>query len=94
MSSAVPIPFAGEDTLSLRQLDELNALPKGSTFRQFKACEAELVEGRDYHYLAADEHAPFIEVLKQAGQVYATSRHLVLLTRRGYEYIRVHSQGG
>ena len=92
MSCVAPIPFAGADTLSLRQLDELNKLPKGSSFRWFKAC-TELVEGRDYHYLPAEEYAGLIEQLKQAGQVYASSRHLVLLTRSGYRLMRSRSLG-
>ena len=92
MSSVRPILFAGVEVLSLRQLDELNKQPKGSTFRWFKACGSELVEGRDYHYLAADEHAELIEQLKQAGQIYASTRHLVLLTRSGYQRMRARSQ--
>lgn len=93
MSSIEPVLFAGVETLSLRQLDELNSVPKGSSFRWFKACEDELVEGRDYHYLPADEHAELIEQLKRAGQVYATTRHLLLLTRSGYQQMRARSRG-
>ncbi|NLY58300.1 MAG: hypothetical protein GX071_07195 [Gammaproteobacteria bacterium] len=93
MPAVEPILFAGVETLSLRQLDELNKLPKGTSFRWFKACVDQLHEGRDYHYLPADEQAEFIEQLKRAGQVYATSRHLVLLTRSGYQQMRSRSQG-
>lgn len=88
-----PILFAGVETLSLRQLDELNSVPKGTSFRWFKACGEQLQEGRDYYYLPADEQADFIDELKRAGQVYATSRHLVLLTRSGYQQMRSRSQG-
>lgn len=91
MSRVTPIPFAGVDTLSLRQLDELNKLPKGSSFRWFKAC-TELVEGRDYYYLPAEEYAGLIEQLKQADQIYASTRHLLLLTHSGYQQMRSRSQ--
>lgn len=92
MPAIEPILFAGVETLSLRQLDELNQLPKGSAFRWFKACEAELVEGCDYHYLPADEYAGLIDQLKRAGQIYVTTRHLLLLTRSGYQRMRASSQ--
>lgn len=85
--------FAGTETLSLRQLDELNKLPKGTSFRWFKACDAELVEGKDYYYLRADSHAELIERLREAGQIYASTRHLLLLTRNGYQQMRARSQG-
>ena len=91
MSCVVPIPFAGVDTLSLRQLDELNNLPKGSSFRWFKACTG-LVEGRDYHYLPAEQYGGLIEQLKQANQVYASTRHLLLLTHSGYQHMRSRSR--
>ncbi len=93
MASVEPIHFAGVDTLSLRQLDELNGLPKGSSFRWFKACEGELVEGLDYFHLPADGHQAFIDQLRSAGQIYASTRHLLLLTRRGYEHLRARSLG-
>lgn len=91
MSRVVPIPFDGVSTLSLRQLDELNQLPKGSSFRRFKACR-ELVEGRDYYYLPAEEYAELIGELKQSGQIYVSTRHLVLLTRSGYQRMRSRSE--
>jgi len=91
MASVAPIHFAGTDTLSLRQLDELNGLPKGASFRWFKACEAELVEGRDYFHLPADAHQAFIDELRVAGQIYTSTRHLLLLTRSGYEQLRARS---
>ncbi|GGI95621.1 hypothetical protein [Halopseudomonas pertucinogena] len=93
MSAVEPIFHSGDETLSLRQLDELNGLPKGSSFRWFKACEAELEEGRDYHYLPADEHAALIDELRRSGRIYPATRHLVLLTRSGYEYMRSRSLG-
>ncbi|MEL0169454.1 MAG: hypothetical protein VW877_15130 [Pseudomonadaceae bacterium] len=79
-----PIRFADADTLSLRQLDELNTVPKGTSFRVFRRCEAQLQEGKDFFYLPADEHKALIDSLKAAGQIYATTVNLVLLTREGY----------
>lgn len=93
MSSVDPILFSGTETLSLRQLDELNNVPKGTSFRWFKACDAELVEGKDYYYLPADSHAELIERLREAGQIYASTRHLLLLTRNGYQHMRARAQG-
>lgn len=80
-----PILHSNTETLSLRQLDELNNVPKGTSFRVFRRCEAQLEEGRDFFYLAADEHKALIDALKVSGQVYATTVNLVLLTRSGYE---------
>lgn len=93
MPSVDPIIFAGTETLSLRQLDELNKVPKGTCFRWFKACEAELVEGKDYYYLPADSDAELIEQLRKNGQIYATTRHLLLFSCAGYQYMRARSQG-
>ena len=81
------IRFRGQDTLSLRQLDELNQVPKGTTFRRFKACRAGLVEGRDFFRLAAGEHAAFLATLREAGLIYPSSVHLVLLTEAGYRHL-------
>lgn len=71
-------------TLSFRQLDELNGLDKGSSFKVFKAYQAQLQEGTDYFYLSAFSHGDWIETLKAAGLIYASSVHLVLVTQRGY----------
>lgn len=91
MNSIDPIHFAGSDTFSLRQLDELNGLSKGTSFRWFKACEAELSEGVDYFYLPAYEHSELIDSLRASGQIYPSTRHLLLLTRSGYECMRARS---
>ncbi|SER72492.1 hypothetical protein [Halopseudomonas bauzanensis] len=91
MSTVDPITFAGTETLSLRQLDELNGLPKGTNFRWFKVCEADLVERVDYFLLPADEHQELIDRLKADGRIYPSTRHLLLLTRRGYQQLRQRS---
>lgn len=85
------ISFAGVETLSLRQLDELNRVPKGTSFRAFKTRQADLVEGVDYHYLDAAQHASLIEQLKRDQLVYGSSRNLVLVTRAGYLRLSVPS---
>ncbi len=78
------IDFRGQSTLSFRQLDELNGLPKGSTFRRFKHLRDRLEPGIDYLYLATDEAPEFIEGLRREGRIYPGTRHLVLITERGY----------
>lgn len=77
------IRYRGSECLSLKQLDELNSLPKGSSFRLFK--RAALVEGEDFHLLDHSLERELIEALRGAGLIYATSRNVVLITRRGYE---------
>jgi len=88
MSAITPIDYQGVETLSLRQLDELNAAPKGSSFRAFKRALPTLREGEHFFHLPADEHKVWIEALKVSGQIYATTVHLVLLTRSGCERLQ------
>lgn len=88
-----PIFYAGVDTLSLRQLDLLNAAPKGTAFKAFRRCESQLREGVDYFYLPADKHAELIAQLKESQQVYATTVNLLLLTRVGYGRLQQLSAG-
>ena len=89
-----PIHYADTDTLSLRQLDELNHAPKGTAFRVFRRCEAQLEEGKDFFYLAADVHKALIDSLKVSGQIYATTVNLVLLTQSGIGELRLGTSGG
>ncbi len=81
------IRFRDRDTLSLRQVDEFNGVRKGTAFRHFKARRAELSEDRDYFYLDAVQHAGFIGQLREQGRIYASTRHLVLLTESGYRQL-------
>jgi hypothetical protein len=83
-----PIRFRDRETLSLRQLDELNQVPKGTTFRRFKACRSGLVEGRDFFRLDAVEHAALLASLRAEALIYPTSVHVVLLTESGYRHLR------
>jgi hypothetical protein len=78
------IEYQGVACLSLKQLDELNRLPKGTSFRIFKHTRPKLQEGVDYFYLPAAEHADFIEQLRGVGAIYSSSTHLLLITRAGY----------
>jgi hypothetical protein len=78
------IRFGGRDTLSLRQIDELNNVPKGTAFRRFKARQASLAEGSDFFRLDAAVHAGRIAELRAGGRIYASTVHLVLLTESGY----------
>jgi hypothetical protein len=82
------IRFCGLDTLSLRQLDELNQVAKGTTFRLFKALRGSLTEGRDFFRLDAAEHAELLQRLRAEGRIYPTSVHVVLLTESGYRRLR------
>jgi hypothetical protein len=81
------IRFRDFDTLSLRQVDELNGVRKGTAFRHFKALRDALVEERDYFYLDAGAHAGFIGQLRREGRIYASTRHVVLLTESGYRQL-------
>jgi len=89
-----PIRFRGHDTLSLRQLDELNQVPKGTTFRRFKALRSSLTEDRDFFRLDAAEHAELLERLRMQGRIYPGSIHVVLLTETGYRRLRQASAPG
>ncbi|SEO92580.1 hypothetical protein [Aquisalimonas asiatica] len=81
------IRYNGCNTLSFRQLDALNGLPKGSTFRLFKRC-AGLQEGEDYVYLAAGEAPEAIARWREAGLIYPTTVNVVLITEAGYRKLQ------
>lgn len=89
-SSRVPrfIRFRGRDTLSLRQIDELNQVPKGTTFRLFKARRVLLAEGQDFFRLDASGHVALLRRLRAEGLIYPASVHVVLLTESGYRRLR------
>jgi len=78
----------GRETMTLRQIDRLNDVPKGTTFRAFKRLRPTLTEGEHYFRLDAAEHPEFIESLRRAGAVYPSTVHVVLITRRGYALMR------
>ncbi|MGD8430412.1 MAG: ORF6N domain-containing protein [Ectothiorhodospiraceae bacterium] len=89
--SVRPIEFDGLETLSFRQLDQLNGLAKGGSFRAFKRLRAQLCEGVHYFVLDAAEYPDRIESLRRDGRIYPATVNLVLITRRGYEAMRHHA---
>ena len=89
-----PIELNGETTLSLRQIDELNGFRKGTAFRVFKHAGQNLKEGVDYHYLPQSQHRHYIEQLSRAGHIYASTTHLVLITRSGYNKLKTTLASG
>jgi hypothetical protein len=82
-----PIRFRNVFCLSFRQLDELNAARKGTTFRAFKQAGGLLREGRDYFFLDRDGHAEFIDELRESGLIYPSTGNLVLITEEGYNVL-------
>jgi len=86
--TVTPLVHAGRPVLSLRQLDGLNGVPKGTTFRAFKRALPELVEGRDFFVLDPEQDAERIAGLKASGYVYDSSRSVVLLTEQAYARLR------
>lgn len=93
MANVHAINHAGQATLSFKQLDELNGVGKGTTFRVFKRWRGQLTEQVDYFYLPGNEHEPLIEALKASGRIYRSTTNLVLFTRDGYERLRELSVG-
>lgn len=82
---AQPFQYCGLEVMSLRQLDELNDVPKGTSFRAFKCVRPYLEDEKDFFCLAADEHLQLLEALRQYALVYPASVSIVLVTRRGYQ---------
>jgi len=75
-----PIIYQGQPCLSFKQLDRRAGVVKGTAFRAFKRLREELVEGRCFFYLDAEQEHEFIEALRAQGLIYPATRHLVLLT--------------
>src|SRR5690606_29368381 len=75
MSTAEPLPIAGTESPSLRQLARLNAQPRGTTGRWLEVCGAQLVEGVDYFLLPAHDQGALIDSLQASGKGYPSSRH-------------------
>lgn len=79
-----PIEFHGSPTLTFRQLDRLNGVPKGTSFRRFKRVHGCLREGRDFFVLDAIRDAELIAELRAREDAYANPADLVLLTPTAY----------
>ena len=88
--SETPLPYAGREVLTLRQIDRLIGVPKGTGFRAFKRVRDDLVEGRDFFRLDGSEYAGYIESLRRQGLVYESTIHLLLLTREAYDRMSAH----
>lgn len=86
--TVTPFQHDGHPVLTLRQLDRLNNVPKGTAFRAFKRARATLVEGRDFFVLDPERDAGRIAELKAAGLAYDSSHRVVLLTAAAYEVMR------
>ncbi len=82
------IQFQGKNTLSLRQLDALNCVMKGTSFRRFRAREQALTEGEDYFLLDAGEHAGLLESLRARGLIYPSTVNCLLITESGYRKLQ------
>ena len=81
--------FGDTPVLTLRQIDQMNAVAKGTAFRAFKRAEPTLEEGVDYFVL--DIHAPggeaaesLLQRLNAAGALYPSSRVAVLISEKAY----------
>lgn len=80
-----PLTVAGEPVLTLRQIDRLNGVPKGTAFRAFKRARDRLREGEDFHRFDATTHGEWIERLRAQGLLYPATVHVLVFTRAGYE---------
>ena len=83
--SVRPFQYRGWEVLTFRQLDRLNDVPKGTSFRAFKRARAYMEEGKDFFYLPANEHVGLSAALRQNEALYPASVNMVLVTRRGYD---------
>lgn len=94
-----PIIYAGYATLSLRQVDEWNGVPKGMAFRLFKARKDQLREGVDFFYIPEGSDPELTETLRMDRRIYPSTIHLVLLTANAYAHlreewhVRIHNPG-
>ncbi|MDR9432658.1 MAG: ORF6N domain-containing protein [Spiribacter sp.] len=88
-----PFHYQGQAVLTLRQIDRMNGVIKGSAFRAFKRVADTLIEGEDYFVLAMDELKtrsadPALNALHaamlSADALYPSSRVVVLITQTAY----------
>jgi hypothetical protein len=76
---------AASGLVTLRELDERLARPKGTSFRAFKRLLPELAEDTDYWVLNPREHAPALARLREQGRLYPSSVNAILLSRAAAE---------
>ena len=70
---------------TVREIDELHDLPKGSAFRCFKDVEPFLEEGEDYKVLHNERDRNTIEAMRSDERIYANSVNIILITAEAYE---------
>lgn len=70
---------------TVREIDELLDLPKGSAFRRFKKIEAFLEEGEDFLVLHHEKDRVAIEPLRAEDRIYEASINIVLISAETYE---------
>lgn len=68
--------------LSLRELDQHNQVPKGTSFRAFKRIEPQLSEGIDF--VLIDPNSQKGQALLANGKAYPSSRVIILVTEQTY----------
>lgn len=83
-----PYRYQDVEVMSFKQIDRLNAVPKGTTFRLFKRCLKQLQEGQHYFYLDPERDADEVAELRAQGLTYEGTVHAVLITREGYARLR------
>lgn len=96
-STEQPFYYRAQAVLTLRQIDRLNQVVKGTAFRAFKRTEAELTEGRDFFVLSMaassdDSLEPMPDALRAeleaADALYASSQVTILLTQNAYARVQ------
>ncbi len=84
-----PAHYRGVEVLTLRQVDTMNGVPKGTTFRAFKQIEPDLIEGQDFfvinlHSPGDEEAVTLIRHLNETQALYASSQVAVLISEKAY----------
>ena len=76
-----------EKTWSLKEIDEVRGVVRGTAFKAFKQLRDGFDEGRDYFYLVAEQDSREIETLRLRGRLYDGSINAILLTEPGYQAV-------
>lgn len=72
---------------TLKEIDEQNAVVKGTAFRAFKAVVKHLTEEVDYFYFNGDDHPAKLAELKIQQRIYSSSVHALLFTDKAVQLI-------
>lgn len=101
-SFETPLTYQGHAVLTLRQIDRLNQVAKGTAFRAFKRVEAQLSEGEDFFVFELNAgNATDVaglgpaampeglwEALQSADALYPSSQVVILLTQKAYSQLQ------